>query len=177
MDWFRVSRVSQVPRPIPEATIGLIKKDHTNSPESQPGPERPRKTTCVCSNFASGGWGCPPDPHREGSAHGYTRAVPRCQGTSAGRSNLGVRHLERAARPSAFRKRGAFASNCTPFRKPNEARLRKNFELHTLSKPLRLFCQKRSLSFAKIKSCTPREVLHYGTSWSRVFFIPKIVFT
>ena len=81
---------------------------------------------------------------------------------------------------------------CPPFRirvrKPSEARLRtnfelhtlsceiahpfmrKNFELHTLSKPLRLFCQKRSLSFAKSKSCTSREVLHYGTSWSRVFF-------
>ena len=95
------------------------------------------------SNFASGGWGCPPDPHREGSAHGYTRAVPRCQGTSAGRSNLGVRHLaQRPARPSALafgsqaRRVCEQISNCTPF----------HAKLHTLS------CE-------KISNCTPFQSL------------------
>ena len=84
---------------------------------------------------------------------------------------------------------------CPPFRisvrKPSEARLRtnfelhtlsceiahpfmrKNFELHTLSKPLRLFCQKRSLSFVKIKSCTRLITEHHGHVF---FFIPTIVF-
>ena len=40
----RCSRVSQVPRPIPEATIGLIKKDHANLDTS---PDRPRESKGV----------------------------------------------------------------------------------------------------------------------------------
>ena len=85
----------------------------------------------------------PRPPYREGSAHGYTRAVPRCQGTSAGRSNLGVRHLaQRPARPSALafgsqaRRVCEQISNCTPF----------HAKLHTLS------CE-------KISNCTPFQSL------------------
>ena len=66
--------------------------------------------------------------------------MPRCQGTSAGRSNLGVRHL--AARPSALafgsqaRRVCEQISNCTPF----------HAKLHTLS------CE-------KISNCTPFQSL------------------
>ena len=150
------------------------------------GPERPRTTIFGFIEFCLRRLGVSPrPPYREGRAHGYTRAVPRCQGTSAGRSNLGVRHLaHRSARPSAFeakrRRVCEKISNCTPFQSlcgffvkrglcllTNDLKINPRFGMHTFPN----ICVQKSKVAHHVRSCITDFPSHV------FFFIPKIVFT